>query len=105
MIYYETMYVLRPDMGEDNTHQQMSRFEQLVKDKQGENVESRIWAKRRLAYEIKKYREGIYVRLTYEGDGSQIAPLERAMRLSEDVIRYLTIKQEEEDAPPVSEEA
>jgi small subunit ribosomal protein S6 len=50
--------------------------------------------KRRLAYPIAKHKEGIYVQLTHNGDGQQVAALERAMRLSEDVIRYLTVKYE-----------
>jgi small subunit ribosomal protein S6 len=50
--------------------------------------------KRRLAYPIAKHREGIYVQLNHNGDGQQVATLERAMRLSEDVIRYLTVKQD-----------
>jgi small subunit ribosomal protein S6 len=45
-----------------------------------------------LAYNIGKNREGVYVQLNYSGDGKQVGPLERAMRLSEDVIRYLTVK-------------
>ena len=50
--------------------------------------------KRRLAYQIAKHREGIYVQLSHQGDGQHISKLEKAMRLSEDVIRYLTVKQE-----------
>jgi ribosomal protein S6 len=49
--------------------------------------------KRRLAYPIAKHKEGIYVQLSHKGDGQQVATLEKAMRLSEDVIRYLTVKQ------------
>jgi small subunit ribosomal protein S6 len=56
--------------------------------------------KRRLAYPIAKHREGIYVQLNHNGDGQQVAPLERAMRLSEDVIRYLTVKQTGPMPPP-----
>ena len=50
--------------------------------------------KRRLAYPIAKHKEGIYVQLSHKGNGQQVAILEKAMRLSEDVIRYLTVKQE-----------
>ena len=50
--------------------------------------------KRRLAYQIAKHREGIYVQLSHQGDGQHIYKIEKAMRLSEDVIRYLTVKQE-----------
>ena len=50
--------------------------------------------KRRLAYQIKKHREGIYVQLSHQGDGQHIFKIEKAMRISEDVIRYMTVKQE-----------
>jgi small subunit ribosomal protein S6 len=50
--------------------------------------------KRRLAYPIAKHKEGIYVQLSHKGDGQQVGTLEKAMRLSEDVIRYLTVKQD-----------
>ena len=49
--------------------------------------------KRRLAYSIGKHKEGIYVQLSHTGDGKHVEVLERSMRLSEDVIRYLTVKQ------------
>ena len=50
--------------------------------------------KRRLAYQIAKHREGIYVQLSHQGDGQHIFKIEKAMRLGDDVIRYLTVKQE-----------
>ena len=50
--------------------------------------------KRRLAYQIAKHREGIYVQLSHQGDGQHISKIEKSMRLSEDVIRYMTVKQE-----------
>ena len=50
--------------------------------------------KRRLAYQIAKNREGIYVQLSHQGDGQHIFKIEKTMRLSEDVIRYMTVKQE-----------
>ena len=50
--------------------------------------------KRRLAYQIAKHREGVYVQLSHQGDGQHIFKIEKAMRLSEDVIRYMTVKQE-----------
>jgi len=60
----------------------------------GEVIDSQMRGKRRLAYNIGKHREGIYIQLNYSGDGKQVGPLEKAMRLSEDVIRYLTVKYE-----------
>lgn len=91
---YETMYILRPDLIDEQVEQNISKYENLIKEHGAENIEIQNRGKRRLAYEINKHRDGVYVQMNYTANGSTIAPLERAMRLSEEVIRYLTIKQE-----------
>jgi small subunit ribosomal protein S6 len=92
--YYETMYILRPDIPEEEVESHVNKYRDLVIESGGEVLDNQMRGKRRLAYPIAKHREGIYVQLNHNGDGQQVAPLERAMRLSEDVIRYLTVKQE-----------
>lgn len=92
--YYETMYILRPDIPEEEVETHVSKYRDLVTEAGGEVLDCQMRGKRRLAYSIAKNREGIYVQLNHNGDGQQVAPLERAMRLSEDVIRYLTVKQD-----------
>ena len=103
--FYETMYILRPDMGDEAVDQTIEKYQTILRDNGAEIVETQHRGKRRLAYEIGKHREGIYVQMNYKGDGSQIAQMERAMRLTEDVIRYLTVKQDEPQAKvePVEE--
>jgi len=91
---YETMYILRPDLGDEQLEQAISKYQNLIREQGAENIEIQHRGKRRLAYEIKRQREGIYIQMNYEGPGAMVAPLERAMRLSEEVIRYLTTKQE-----------
>lgn len=91
---YETMYILRPDLNDEQVEQSIAKYETILRDQGGQNIEIQNRGKRRLAYDIQKHREGIYVQMNYEGPGSQIAVLERAMRLSDEVIRYLTIKEE-----------
>lgn len=91
---YETMYILRPDLTDDLIDQNITKFQGILTDQGAENLETQHRGKRRLAYEINKHRDGVYVQMNYQVKGSAIAVLERAMRLSEDVIRYLTIKQE-----------
>jgi small subunit ribosomal protein S6 len=91
--YYETMYILRPDIPEEEVEGHLSKYRDLVIESGGEVLDSQMRGKRRLAYTINKHREGIYVQLNHNGDGQQVGPLERAMRLSEDVMRYLTVKQ------------
>ena len=104
-IVYETMYILRPDLGEEQVEQAVSKYQNLIQEQGATEIEIQNRGKRRLAYEIKKQRDGIFVQMNYQAPGSVIAPLERAMRLSEEVIRYLTIKQEVPEETPDEEEA
>ena len=92
--YYETMYILRPDIAEDEVTSHIDKYNKLLKDFGGTILDSQMRGKRRLAYQIAKHREGIYVQLSHQGDGQHIFKIEKAMRLSEDVIRYMTVKQE-----------
>ena len=92
--YYETMYILRPDIAEDEVTNHIDNYNKLLAEFGGTILDSQMRGKRRLAYQIAKHREGIYVQLSHQGDGQHIFKLEKAMRLSEDVIRYMTVKQE-----------
>ena len=92
--YYETMYILRPDIAEDEVSNHIVKYNKLLKEFGGTILDSQMRGKRRLAYQIAKHREGIYVQLSHQGDGQHIFKIEKAMRLSEDVIRYMTVKQE-----------
>jgi len=92
--YYETMYILRPDIAEDEVTEHIDKYNKLLEEFGGTILDSQMRGKRRLAYQIAKHREGIYVQLSHQGDGQHIFKIEKAMRLSEDVIRYMTVKQE-----------
>lgn len=89
---YEMMYILRPDLSEEQVQQEIAKYRDFLKDYNPEDVSIKNWGRRRLAYPIKKHNDGIYVQMNYTANGKQVAPLERAMRLSDEVIRYLTIK-------------
>ena len=92
--YYETMYILRPDIPEEEVDSHLKKYSEILEKSGTEVLDSQMRGKRRLAYPIAKHKEGIYVQLSHKGNGQQVATLERAMRLSEDVIRYLTVKQD-----------
>ena len=92
--YYETMYILRPDIAEDEVTNHIDKYNKLLEEFGGTILDSQMRGKRRLAYQIAKHREGIYVQLSHQGDGQHIFKIEKAMRLGEDVIRYMTVKQE-----------
>ena len=89
--YYETMYILRPDIAEDEVTNHIDKYNKLLEEFGGTILDSQMRGKRRLAYQIAKHREGIYVQLSHQGDGQHIFKIEKAMRLSEDVIRYMTV--------------
>jgi small subunit ribosomal protein S6 len=101
---YETMYILRPDLGEEQIEQAIGKYRNLIQEQGAEQVEIQHRGKRRLAYEIDKQRDGIYIQMNYQGPGSIVAPLERAMRLSDEVIRYLTTKHDVQESSPVEAE-
>lgn len=92
--YYETMYILRPDIPEEEVETHVTKYREMVAEAGAEVLDNQMRGKRRLAYPISNHKEGIYVQLSHNGNGQQVAVLEKAMRLSEDVIRYLTVKQE-----------
>ena len=91
--YYETMYILRPDIAEDEVINHINKYNKLLEKLEGKVLDSQMRGKRRLAYPIAKHKEGIYVQLSHQGNGQHIFKIEKAMRLSEDVIRYMTVKQ------------
>lgn len=99
---YETMYILRPDLGDELVDQAIAKYQGILQDNGAEQIDTQHRGKRRLAYEIQNHKEGVYVQMNYAAPGAAIAAMERSMRLSEDVIRYLTVKTE---APAVEEEA
>jgi small subunit ribosomal protein S6 len=102
---YETMYILRPDLNEEQLEQTIAKYQNILQENGAEQLDTQHRGKRRLAYEIERFREGIYIQMNFKAPGSAVAILERAMRLSEDVIRYLTVKQEEVEAKPEPVEA
>lgn len=92
---YETMYILRPDLLDEQVNLAVEKYQNMLRDQGAQELKVQVRGKHRLAYEINRQRDGIYVQMNYQAKGNAIAPLERAMRLSEDVIRYLTIKLED----------
>ncbi|MBD2110502.1 MULTISPECIES: 30S ribosomal protein S6 [Cyanophyceae] len=97
---YETMYILRPDLNDEAIDATIGKYQTMLKDQGASILETQHRGKRRLAYEINRHREGIYIQMNYTGPGGAIVPLERAMRLSEEVIRFLTVKQESDEPLP-----
>lgn len=93
---YELMFIVRPDMSEEDQDKLISTLESSVTTSGGtvKNVER--MGKRRLAYTVRRFHEGIYLLLTVEGGGDLVHELERRLRVSEPVIKFLTVRVDEE---------
>lgn len=92
---YETIFVLRPDLGEGPLRQSIKRIEDIV-GHGGELIETDEWGVRELAYNIKRERRGYFVRLDYVAPGSVMNEVERNLKLMDQVLRYLSVMVEEE---------
>ena len=101
--HYEMIYILRPDLSEEQANQAVTKYQDFLIKNNAIDIKVNVWGKRRLAYPIQKKLDGIYVQFNYQADGTRIEPLERIMRLEEDVLRYLTIKVEEDLIEQTSE--
>lgn len=89
---YETTFVLDPQLKANDIEDTVRKITTFITNHGGEIVKLEEWGKRRLAYEINKKQYGYYVHIRFEAPGQLIHLLEREYKLSEAVLRYLTIK-------------
>ncbi len=92
MRHYETIFIISPDLPDDERGQLIERYQNILKDRGVEFLVLEEWGRRKLAYEIKKQSKGYYVLFEYASSREPINELERNMRLDENVLRFLTIK-------------
>jgi small subunit ribosomal protein S6 len=92
---YELMFIVRPDMVEEEQSKLISTLESSV-TAAGGTVKSEIWGKRRLAYTVRKFNDGIFVLLIIEGTGAMVHEVERRLRVTEPVIKFITVRTDEE---------
>lgn len=95
---YELAYIINPQLDEAGISAVEERISQIVATVGGEVTSLNRWGRRRLAYPIKKQREGIYVLMQLQLQPQKVADLERGLKLTEEVIRYLLVKPETQPA-------
>ena len=88
---YETIFILRPDLGEAAQKEAITRFAGLVASSGGDLIDTEEWGSRELAYRIKGEQRGFYVRLDYGGNGATMNEVERNLKLSDNILRYLSV--------------
>lgn len=95
---YELMYILDPNLDEDASGALMGKIEELM-TKEGVEVEkTEPWGKRRLAYSIKGFWEGNYILSYLKAEPSSISEMERRLRVTDGILRFLTVRMDEQQA-------
>ena len=92
---YETLYVLQPMLEEEAIKALVERFATLITEQGGQVEKVDEWGKRRLAYEIQGYQEGFYVLTNFKSPVETAQELDRIIKITDNVLRYLIIKIEE----------
>ena len=98
---YEINYIIRPNIEEEAKAELIARFDSILTDNGAEVIESKDWAKRRLAYEIKDFREGIYhiVKIS-ASDAKAIDEFDRLAKINSDILRHIIVKEEAKYSVP-----
>ncbi len=92
---YELMFIVRPDMVEEELTKLISTLESSLTSAGG-TAKSEVWGKRRLAYRVGKFNDGIFVLMMIEATGAAVHEVERRLRVTEPVIKFLTVRTDEE---------
>ena len=94
---YEVMFIVRPDLEEADTEKLIEGFTAVVTNGGGEVTQTEKLGRRRLAYTVRKFNDGFYILLHVSADGPLIAELERRLRVTEQVIKFITVRTDEEN--------
>lgn len=93
---YEVMFIVDPTTGDEDVTRLSENLQSIVTEQGGQIVKAENMGRRALAYEINRQNEGIYVLFEISGSGKEIAELERRMRVNDQIVRYLTVRVDED---------
>ena len=100
MPLYESVYIARPDISPAQVEALTADWTKILEDNGGKVTKDEYWGLKSLAYRIKKNRKGHYSLMNIDASPAALAELERNMRLSEDVLRYISIRVDEHEEGP-----
>jgi len=99
---YESIFILVPTLSEDDAEKVSLRMQEVVTGNGGEIVKVEKWGKKKLAYEVKKHKKGEYILIQFKGEAATVSELERNYKLTDSIIKFMTVKLEKEAlVPPV----
>lgn len=92
---YETVFILRPELDEEKTTEALEKYRSLIENNGGEIASIDKWGKRRLAYEIKDTKEGIYIISKFNADPKAASELDRIFKISDEILRHIIVREDE----------
>jgi small subunit ribosomal protein S6 len=92
---YETIYIINSNVEQDGIKSLVEKFKTLIETEGGKVSEVQEWGMKRLAYPIKKLEQGYYVLVNFESEPKLIEELERVYRITDEVIKFITIRKED----------
>ncbi len=94
---YDLIFICRPDTPEPDTDKLVAQLQQVISERGGKVDKVEKWGTRKLAYRVRKHREGYYVYLSFlSTKGETVHELERRLKVSDPVIKYMTVRLDEE---------
>ena len=93
---YEILFIADPNLGEPEVDALAAQVQGYVEKDGGKLQKMEKWGKKRLAYSVRRHREGYYVLLVVEGTGVMVKEVERRLKVTDGIIRYLTVRVDEE---------
>jgi small subunit ribosomal protein S6 len=93
---YEVVFIIDPGAGDDEVMRLSEGVQKIITGQGGSITKTEVMGRRQLAYEINHKKDGTYVLLEVEGSGVEIAELERRMRVNDQILRYMTIRVDED---------
>jgi small subunit ribosomal protein S6 len=93
---YEIVFIADPNLGEPEVDALAAQVQGFVEKDGGRLQKMEKWGKKRLAYDVRRHREGYYVLLVVEGSGTMVKEVERRIKVTDGIIRYLTVRVDEE---------
>jgi small subunit ribosomal protein S6 len=96
---YETIFLVRPDLAEDLTDKLIERLRGIVTRDGGKVLRVSNWGKKKTAYEVKKHLRALFIHVLYLGDSKIVAEFERNLRMTDDVLKYQSVKIDENVDP------
>ena len=92
---YESIYIVNPNVEAEGIKSLVEKFNALIESEGGKVLETNEWGMKKLAYPIKKFTQGYYVLVNFEAKAEFIDELERVYKITDNVIKFITIRKED----------